>query len=163
RAPTASPGGPYAAVRNQAVTFDGSASADADGDAITYAWDFGDGATGTGRNPTHAFTTLGAHTVTLVVNDGHDASTPATSTGTIAKQAAIGAAGPDQIVELGASVTLNGAASSDPDQDPLAFEWRDGSGTLVGTSAAVTLSLPLGTQTFTLTVRDGQGGAASDG
>jgi PKD repeat protein len=149
-------------VRNQAIVFNGAASADADGDVLTYQWSFDDGGTGTGRNPTHAFTALGPHTVTLVVSDGHDNSAPATTTVTITNQAPTAAAGPGQTVELGGSVTLSGAASTDPDQDPLTFEWRDGGGAVVGTSAVVTLSLPLGTHTFTLTVRDGQGGVGSD-
>ena len=53
-----------------AVAFDGGASTDPDNDPLTYAWTFGDGATGTGKTPTHAYATLGTFTVTLVVNDG---------------------------------------------------------------------------------------------
>ena len=70
QAPAANAGGPYNGVRNPAITFDGSGSSDPDGDALTYAWDFGDGTTGTGAAPTHAYATLGTFTVTLVTNDG---------------------------------------------------------------------------------------------
>ena len=78
--PVAAAGGPYTAVRNQAITFSGTGSSDPDGDALTYQWDFGDGATGSGVAPSHAYTALGSHTVTLVVNDGTASSVPATAT-----------------------------------------------------------------------------------
>src|SRR2546426_3241118 len=72
-------------------------------------------------------------------------------------------AGPDQTVECqnpsGATVTLNGTASSDPDGDPLTFTWTDSFGTVQGPTPQVTL--PLGTHTVTLTVDDGKGGSAS--
>ena len=69
-APVANPGGPYAAEPGQTITFDGSASADPNGDALTYSWDFGDGATGTGIAPTHSYAADGTYTVSLVVKDG---------------------------------------------------------------------------------------------
>ena len=75
-------------------------------------------------------------------------------------------AGLDQTVECtgpsGCNVTLDGSASSDPDGDPLSYEWKDAGGIVIGSSAAVTVTLPLGTHTLTLTVNDGKGGTASD-
>jgi PKD repeat protein len=50
--------------------FDASASTDPDGNTLTYAWNFGDGQTGTGVNPNHTYATDGARTVTLTVSDG---------------------------------------------------------------------------------------------
>jgi len=52
------------------VTFDASESHDPDGDALTYFWDFGDGAKGEGEIVDHLYTRLGNFTVTLVVDDG---------------------------------------------------------------------------------------------
>ncbi len=49
--------------------FDGSKSFDADGDNLTYTWDFGDGNTGEGAQVTHVYTTIGRFVVTLTVND----------------------------------------------------------------------------------------------
>ncbi len=51
------------------VTFSSAGSSDADGDALTHAWDFGDGATSTAADPTHTYTADGQYTATLKVTD----------------------------------------------------------------------------------------------
>ena len=56
------------------VGFDASASSDADGDALSYAWDFGDGETGAGVAIGHRYSAPGSYTVSLVVDDGRGAS-----------------------------------------------------------------------------------------
>ena len=61
------------------VNFDASGSTGAN----TYTWDFGDGNQGTGMNPTHAYTSNGTYTVTLVV-DGACGTDTLTQTVTIA-------------------------------------------------------------------------------
>ncbi|MCK5544614.1 MAG: S8 family serine peptidase [Desulfobulbaceae bacterium] len=72
--PVADAGGTYTGTEDVAITFDGSASYDDDGDTLTYAWDFGDDLTGAGVNPSHAYTAAGIYDVTLVVNDGKEDS-----------------------------------------------------------------------------------------
>ncbi|MFB4296090.1 LamG-like jellyroll fold domain-containing protein [Actinomadura sp. NTSP31] len=57
-----------------ACTFDGSASADPDGSVPSYSWDFGDGTTGTGAKPSHAYAAAGDHTVKLTVTDDKGAT-----------------------------------------------------------------------------------------
>ena len=67
------------------------------------------------------------------------------------------AAGSDQTVEAtspaGATVALDGAASSDPDGDPLTYSWTGPFGSASGSTPSVLL--PLGTHTITLSVSDG--------
>ena len=74
------------------------------------------------------------------------------------------AAGDDQTVECagpaGAVVTLDGTASADPEQGPLAYEWSGPFGTAAGAQPVVTI--PLGTWVITLTVRDAEGAVAAD-
>ncbi len=55
-------------------TFDGTASYDSDGYLVTYAWNFGDGATGTGATAAHTYAAAGDYTVTLTVTDNEGAT-----------------------------------------------------------------------------------------
>jgi PKD repeat protein len=56
------------------VSFDASESDDPDGDIESYAWDFGDGETGTGKTVTHEYDEDGTYEVTLTVTDNGGAS-----------------------------------------------------------------------------------------
>ncbi|MBA7671773.1 hypothetical protein ES703_79936 [subsurface metagenome] len=67
--PVADAGPDQTAVVDEVVTFDGSGSYDVDGTIIAYAWDFGDGSTGTGVNPTHGYGTVETYNVVLTVTD----------------------------------------------------------------------------------------------
>jgi glucose/arabinose dehydrogenase len=58
-----------------AVNFDAGDSADADGDALTYSWAFGDGSTGDGKTISHTYTTAGKFNAVLTVTDGKGGST----------------------------------------------------------------------------------------
>jgi len=52
------------------VNFSGAGSSDPDGDALAFAWDFGDGTSSTEMNPTHVYTTVGSFIAVLTVDDG---------------------------------------------------------------------------------------------
>ncbi|HET9315878.1 MAG TPA: PKD domain-containing protein, partial [Vicinamibacteria bacterium] len=153
--PVANAGGPYGGVRNQAITFDGSGSSDPDGAPLTYSWDFGDGAVGTGIAPTHAYSSLGVFTVRLTVSNGQATSAPALTTATINNVPPVANAGGPYAGVRNQAIAFNGSASSDPDGDPLTYSWNFGDGSQ-GSGVAPTHAYPaLGTFTVTLTVSDG--------
>jgi PKD repeat protein len=56
---------------------------DADGDALTVRWDFGDGQTGAGANVSHTYTNLGQFTATVTATDPGGAFASATITITV--------------------------------------------------------------------------------
>lgn len=59
----------YSPQRGSATAHFIDASSDSDGRIVSYAWDFGDGATSTERDPRHTYAAPGTYTVRLVVTD----------------------------------------------------------------------------------------------
>jgi PKD repeat protein len=60
------------------VTFDGSGSTTPSGTITSWAWSFGDGASGAGPQTTHVYSTPGTYTASLTVTDSNGASSTAT-------------------------------------------------------------------------------------
>ncbi|MFT5142850.1 MAG: PKD repeat protein [Rhodothermales bacterium] len=56
-------------VAGTSATFDGSASSDLDGTITTYAWEFGDGQTGSGIQIAHVYAATGQYSTRLTVTD----------------------------------------------------------------------------------------------
>ena len=156
--PVADANGPYTGTEDIPVAFSSDGSYDPDGDALTYHWDFGDDSTGTGVNPTHAYTAGGEYIVTLIVNDGKVDSEPSTTTATITEvnDPPIANAGPDQTVSVDETVEFNGSGSYDPEETTLSYAWDfDDGSTGTGVSPTHTYTAE-GTYTVTLTVTDGE-------
>jgi PKD repeat protein len=160
-APTANAGGPYEGQPDVAVDFDGSGSSDPNGDALTYAWDFGDGTIGTGVTTSHTYTAENTYTATLTVTDPDGLSDFVAVTVTIAippanRAPVANVGGPYNNIYSGAAYTFNGAGSSDPDGDTLTYAWDFGdSNTGTGQSPAHSYSTA-GDYTLSLTVSDAE-------
>jgi PKD repeat protein len=169
QAPTAAPGGPY--LSQGTVAFDGSASSDPDGHLpLTYAWAFGDGATGTGATPSHTYATNGVYTVTLTVTDARGlASAPASTTASIGNQPPAVNAGPDLVAVQGVAVTLNGSFADAAGDSPWGWTitWGDGQTSTGSTSATGPISAQhtyttLASYVARLTVTDKDGSSGFD-
>lgn len=143
---------------NLNASFDASLSSDADGDALTYTWDFGDGSMATGINPSHSYTVGGTYNVILAVSDGKGGSHLVTGNVTVSP----GANNPP-IAIFNSSVTFLSASfnafdSIDADGDALTYTWDFGdASTATGISPNHTYAAA-GTYNVTVIVDDGNGG-----
>jgi len=160
------------------VVLNGSASSDADGQPLTYAWSFTSRPTGSAAtliNPTAVSASFvpdvpGTYVAQLIVNDGTANSAPDTAVITTPNSVPTANAGADNTVAVGQAVQLNGGGSSDPDGNPLTYSW---SITSAPTGSTATLTNPTsatpsltpdiaGTYTIQLVVNDGTVNSAPD-
>ena len=158
--PTADAGGPYSGEAGTApVQFSGALSSDPDGDPLSYAWEFGDGASGTGVDPTHTYSASGNFQVRLVVNDGTDDSAPSITTAEITAPptnlAPVANAGGPYNGQPGMAVVFDGSASSDPNGDTLTYFWDFGDGGFGDSVNPSHIYAAVGVYTVSLTVNDG--------
>ena len=93
--PSARANGPYSGLPGTAISFSSAGSTDPDGSIASYAWTFGDGATSTQANPSHAYAAVGSYSVALTVTDNAGAtSSPSTTTATISDSPQVGCTSP---------------------------------------------------------------------
>ena len=149
------------------VRFDASSSADPDGSITAYSWNFGDGNTSTtGPVVYHQFTAPGTYTVTLTVTDDGGLTNSVSHTVQVGPTnqppvAAFNYSPPAP--NVGEAITLNAAASYDPDGSITAYRWDldgDGVDDTTGQIISVRYYNP-GVHQVRLTVIDNQGLSAS--
>ena len=164
-APAARIDGAYTGIEGSDVTFDGSVSS---GLGLSYGWDFGDGSTGTGATPSHAYGDNGVFTVTLTVTDQNGSTSVTTTTATIAN--AVPTVDPLEGATLlqGESYTSSGSFD-DPGADSwtATVDYGDGSGTrpLSLSGKGFTLAhtyTSAGTFTLTVAVTDDDRGVGEE-
>ena len=113
----------------QAIQLDGTRSTDANGQLLSYQWTLTKKPSGstaslngaTSPRPTLTADKKGAYTFTLGVTDPGGLS--ATDTIVYKIDLPVANAGPDQVVTLGSTVTLDGSGSSHLDGEKLAYGW----------------------------------------
>ena len=161
----------------ESVQLSAAASADADGDPLTFAWallSLPAGSAATLENadtasPSFVPDVAGDYVVQLIVNDGISSSAPDTVV-VFTNRAPLAHAGNDQSVATGDSVSLDGSASTDPENGPLTFSWvmtskPQGSAATLDTPSAATARFTAdreGVYQIELTVTDQAGISAVD-
>lgn len=114
------------------IELDGSGSGDADGDALVYRWDVGDGSPPLfGEKILHVYEKPGVYPVTLTVADGTGvANERATDATTVTIRARpVADAGGNRDVCSGESILFDASDSVDPDGGLLRYVWDFGDGT----------------------------------
>ena len=132
QAPVSHAGADQTVYVGSLVTLDGSASTDADGNALSYKWSFVSSpaastaalSSATAVRPTFTVDRSGSYVLQLIVNDGQQDSAADTVTITTQNSAPVANAGTDQTVDLGDLVQLNGTLSSDVDGNTLTYAWN---------------------------------------
>ena len=132
RPPACDADGPYAGNVGEPVTFDGSGSSDPDGTIVSYAWDFGDGTTGSGATPTHIYEAAADYTVVLTVTGNCDRTSTCQTIALILDPSQnmppfCNAGGPYS-GGFGQPITFNGTGSSDLDGMIVSYAWTFGDG-----------------------------------
>jgi RHS repeat-associated protein len=160
--PVASPGGSYSGNSGTLIQFNGSGSSDSDGTITNYQWNFGDGTSGSGLAPLHAYASPGTYAATLTVTDNGGATTTANTSAVItspSNQPPIAHPGGPYSAVSGTPIQFNGTSSSDPDGTITHYQWNfaDGTGSGASPSHIFTSS---GSHLVTLTVTD-NGGATN--
>jgi PKD repeat protein len=105
------------------VTFGASGSSDPDGQIVSYAWEFGDGGTGSGVSTTHIYNNPGTYVAKLTVTDDQGATDTATRTISVSEPEEYGVG--DTANNGYVSITFRGVRSAssigiwEPDPDRL--------------------------------------------
>lgn len=131
--PVAKAGAAQNVAVDTTVTLDGSGSYDSNRDTLTYNWVLTSRPNGssaelssaTDVKPTFTADVAGNYVCTLIVNDGkvNSAASTVTITVFIPNVAPVANAGPDQAVNTGTLVTLDGSGSTDENGDTLTYAW----------------------------------------
>lgn len=179
--PVANAGADQSVALNAVVTLDGTASTDADGDALTLNWVFIERPASSAAtlssaivsNPTFTADIAGNYVVQLIVNDGKvdSAADFVTITATLpSNRPPTANAGSDRSVALSSIVALDGTGSSDADGDQLTYRWtiaQQPAGSAVSLSSAAAAEPTFsathrGQYVFSLVVNDGVVDSAAD-
>ena len=154
---------PSSPTDHQNVLFDASTStAPANNPIVSFAWNFGDGSTGNGRQATHSFNIPGTYAVTLTVTDQYNRSASTTQTIDVAGgtgPAASFLTSPSNPL-VGDNVNFNASASvATPGRTIRTYAWDFGDGTQKTTTTPITTHdfVTAGTFSVTLVVTDDAG------
>jgi PKD repeat protein len=145
------------------IAFDASTSTSPNGPIMSYAWDFGDGGTGSGMTTSHVYGFAGTFSIVLTVTDSVGKSATKSAQIVIAPPILPVASFTYTIdTSTGALiVAADGSGSSSANGPIISYNWNwgDGIGVSSGVTSSYTYALP-GTYVVTLVVLDISGNVA---
>lgn len=148
-------------VTDLTVAFDASGSTDSDGTIASYSWNFGDGSTGTGVTPSHAYAIPGSYPVTLSVTDNKGLVSDTRNTVVATAKVLVPPTSSFTRSATGLSLSLDGSTSTDSDGTIASYAWTFGDGQS-GTGATTTHAYTAaGTFQVSLTVTDNDGASST--
>ena len=150
----------YSLTGTNLVNFSGTESSDEDGSIVSYAWNFGDGATGSGATTSHTYSAPGKYKVILTVTDNGGATDSAdkdVEIKVVSIIAPVAIASARFASDNERTLSFNGSGSTDEDGSIVSYAWNFGDGaTGSGATTSHTYSAP-GKYKVILTVKDNDG------
>ncbi|MBL8958214.1 MAG: PKD domain-containing protein [Gemmatimonadetes bacterium] len=138
----------------------GANASDPEGQPLTYVWDFGDGATGSGASPSHTYADNGSYNVQVTVSDGVH-TTSGSTTATISNVAPSGVPSAPTTAQVGVPFTISLAATDQSPVDAAALQYRfncgSGFGPVTNIPSTSCTQATAGTYLLRFSVRDKDG------
>jgi hypothetical protein len=166
--PIAVAAGPYVVAEGSSIALSGAGSSDPDGTITGYAWDLdndGQYDDATGVSPSFSTTASGTFSIGLLVTDNRGGTATAFANVTVNNVAPTANAGADQNGQPGTPVNLTAAASFDPGNDIVSYQWDlDNDGQFddaVGVQTVLN-SAETGTFVVRVLVTDADGASSTD-
>ncbi|MDX8412416.1 MAG: PKD domain-containing protein [Mariprofundaceae bacterium] len=152
-------GTPLTGIAPLTVSFDAGASTDPENDPLTYAWNFGNAASGADNtstvvNPSHTYTAVGAYTAVVTVSDDFGNTDQASVVITATAPDMPPTAAPTATPTSGGA-PLHAQFAANASSDVLTYAWHFGDGSTSSVANPLHTYIDAGTYTATLTVSDG--------
>jgi len=152
------PAGPTNGDEGSSLNWSATATDPGVNDVLSYTWDFGDGASGTGSSVFHTYAENGVYTVTVTVDDGDggsDVNSILVTIDNVAPQ--FNLATIPNLGDEGQQLTFTATAFDPGSEDVLTFNWDFGDGGTETGDNVVYTYVDDGVFTVTVTVTDDDG------